>query len=120
MTAPLWTAGEIAAATGGTVHGDFTATGVSIDTRSLETGDLFVATDELSNDPLDKGATRDIVEGARAAAGARAPFGTDPGWWDGIVARAGALADLVESPHADADQVVDLASALRNDLRPYI
>lgn len=82
--------------------------------------DLFVATDELSNDPLDKGATRDIVEGARAAAGASAPFGTDPGWWDGIVARAGALADLVESPHADADQVVDLASALRNDLRPYI
>jgi UDP-N-acetylmuramoyl-tripeptide--D-alanyl-D-alanine ligase len=43
MTAPLWTAAEIAAATGGTVHGDFAATGVSIDTRSLETGDLFVA-----------------------------------------------------------------------------
>ena len=42
MTAPLWTAAEIAAATGGTVHGDFAATGVSIDTRSLETGDLFV------------------------------------------------------------------------------
>jgi UDP-N-acetylmuramoyl-tripeptide--D-alanyl-D-alanine ligase len=43
MTAPLWTTAEIAAATGGTVHGDFAATGVSIDTRSLETGDLFVA-----------------------------------------------------------------------------
>src|SRR5690606_14504699 len=43
MMTPLWTAAEIAAATGGTVHGDFAATGVSIDTRSLDAGDLFVA-----------------------------------------------------------------------------
>ena len=44
MTAPLWTAEEIAAATGGkVVGGGFAATGVSIDTRSLERGDLFVA-----------------------------------------------------------------------------
>lgn len=43
MTAPLWTSDEIARATGGTVHGAFAATGVSIDTRSLEAGDLFVA-----------------------------------------------------------------------------
>ena len=49
--------------------------------------ELFVAADELSNDPDDKGATRAIVAGARAAAGASAPFGTDPGWWDGVVAR---------------------------------
>ncbi|WP_293676349.1 UDP-N-acetylmuramoyl-tripeptide--D-alanyl-D-alanine ligase [uncultured Phenylobacterium sp.] len=42
-TEPLWTSGEIAAATGGKeVHG-FAATGVSIDTRTLEPGDLFVA-----------------------------------------------------------------------------
>ncbi len=41
--APLWTADEIAAATGGQVLGDFEATGVSIDSRSLEPGDLFVA-----------------------------------------------------------------------------
>lgn len=39
----LWTAGEIAAATGGRVTRDFAATGVSIDTRTLEPGDLFVA-----------------------------------------------------------------------------
>lgn len=39
----LWTAREIAAATEGLVIGDFTAAGVSIDTRSLEPGDLFVA-----------------------------------------------------------------------------
>lgn len=42
MTA-LWTAAEAAAATGGRVIGDWSVTGVSIDTRTLETGDLFVA-----------------------------------------------------------------------------
>ncbi len=41
--APLWTADEIAAATGGQVLGAFEATGVSIDSRSIEPGDLFVA-----------------------------------------------------------------------------
>ncbi|PXA78921.1 UDP-N-acetylmuramoylalanyl-D-glutamyl-2, 6-diaminopimelate--D-alanyl-D-alanine ligase, partial [Caulobacter sp. D4A] len=41
--APLWTAEEIAAATGGKVAGDFAATGVSIDSRTVEPGDLFVA-----------------------------------------------------------------------------
>ena len=44
MVEPLWTSGEICAATGGLLQGgDFAATGVSIDTRSLEPGDLFVA-----------------------------------------------------------------------------
>ena len=38
----LWTADEIAQAVGGQVAGDFAATGVSIDTRSVEHGDLFV------------------------------------------------------------------------------
>jgi UDP-N-acetylmuramoyl-tripeptide--D-alanyl-D-alanine ligase len=39
----LWTADEIARATGGRATGAFAATGVSIDTRTLEPGDLFVA-----------------------------------------------------------------------------
>ena len=39
----LWTAAEAAAATGGSASGDWTASGVSIDTRSLRPGDLFVA-----------------------------------------------------------------------------
>ena len=44
MADPLWTSAEIAAATGGQVGGgDFSASGVSIDTRTLEPGDLFVA-----------------------------------------------------------------------------
>ncbi|HEY3947801.1 UDP-N-acetylmuramoyl-tripeptide--D-alanyl-D-alanine ligase [Phenylobacterium sp.] len=40
----LWTSDEIARATGGRLVGEpFAATGVSIDTRTLEPGDLFVA-----------------------------------------------------------------------------
>jgi UDP-N-acetylmuramoyl-tripeptide--D-alanyl-D-alanine ligase len=40
----LWTAREIAEATGGSVAGaDFSVTGVSIDSRTVEAGDLFVA-----------------------------------------------------------------------------
>ncbi|HEV2364652.1 MAG TPA: UDP-N-acetylmuramoyl-tripeptide--D-alanyl-D-alanine ligase [Caulobacteraceae bacterium] len=41
---PLWTSAEIAAATGGRAYGPaFAAGGVSIDSRTLEDGDLFVA-----------------------------------------------------------------------------
>lgn len=39
----LWTASEAAAATGGRVTCDWHADGVSIDTRTLQPGDLFVA-----------------------------------------------------------------------------
>jgi UDP-N-acetylmuramoyl-tripeptide--D-alanyl-D-alanine ligase len=42
MPEPLWTAREIAEAVGGKVAGDFAVNGVSIDTRTVETGDLFV------------------------------------------------------------------------------
>ena len=40
---PLWTAADIAAATGGTVHGDFSANGISFDSREIIGGELFVA-----------------------------------------------------------------------------
>jgi len=39
----LWTAAEIAVATGGAVHGDFEASGVAFDSREIGAGDLFVA-----------------------------------------------------------------------------
>lgn len=39
----LWTAAEAAAATGGQAIGDWAVTGVSIDTRTIQPGDLFVA-----------------------------------------------------------------------------
>lgn len=44
MAEPLWTADEIAAACDGQVlNGGFAATGISIDSRSIDRGDLFVA-----------------------------------------------------------------------------
>ena len=40
----LWTAGDAAAATNGKLHGpDWNATGVSIDSRTIKPGDLFIA-----------------------------------------------------------------------------
>ncbi|MEM1151396.1 MAG: UDP-N-acetylmuramoyl-tripeptide--D-alanyl-D-alanine ligase, partial [Pseudomonadota bacterium] len=44
---PLWTSAEIAAATGGTVSEDFSVFGLSIDTRTLDAGDLFVALKDI-------------------------------------------------------------------------
>ena len=44
MTAPLWTRDAAVAATGGLPQGrDWTATGVAIDSRTVQPGDLFVA-----------------------------------------------------------------------------
>lgn len=44
MTSPLWTRAEVLAATHGTAEGaDWIAKGVSIDSRTLDAGDLFVA-----------------------------------------------------------------------------
>src|SRR3954452_6990458 len=66
---PLWTATEAATATGGTNDQDWTATGVSIDTRSLVAGDLFVALRGPNHDghdfvagALDHGAAAALVD----------------------------------------------------------
>ena len=40
---PLWSASEIAAATGGSVHGEFDVAGVTFDSREVGPGDLFIA-----------------------------------------------------------------------------
>ena len=82
--------------------------------------ELFMAADHLSHDPDDKGATASLIRGARAAASATTPYGMEAGWWHGVVAQAGALADLVESPSSDPEHIEQLAGALRNDLRPVI
>ena len=67
MTA-LWTASDAAVATGGARRGtDWTARGVSIDTRTLEPGDLFVALTDVRDGhdfvaaALDKGAAAALV-----------------------------------------------------------
>jgi len=66
MTA-LWTAAEAAAATGGRATTDWRANGVSIDTRTLESGELFVALKDVRDghdfvaDALAKGAAAALV-----------------------------------------------------------
>jgi UDP-N-acetylmuramoyl-tripeptide--D-alanyl-D-alanine ligase len=71
----LWTAADLKEATGGTVSAPFSADGVSIDTRTLEPGDLFVALlgegrdgHEFVGDALARGAAgamvhQDVVAG---------------------------------------------------------
>ncbi|MDB5559186.1 MAG: UDP-N-acetylmuramoylalanyl-D-glutamyl-2,6-diaminopimelate--D-alanyl-D-alanine ligase [Enterovirga sp.] len=72
MTAPLWTREDVEAL-GAKVLGSFVAaTGVSIDTRTIEPGDLFVAIEgvrdghEFVGTALDKGAAAAIVSDAKA------------------------------------------------------
>jgi len=65
---PLWTAAEAEAATGGIARGDWSVTGISIDTRTLEQGDLFVALKaardghEFVAQALEKGAGAALVD----------------------------------------------------------
>ena len=63
---PLWTAAEIAAATGGLPSADFVVSGVAFDSREVGAGDLFVA---LSGETTDG---HRFIDGAfaRGAAGA--------------------------------------------------
>lgn len=56
----LWTSRQIADATGGDVSSDFKVSGLSIDTRSLQPGDLFVALKDVRDG-------HDFIEAAIAA-----------------------------------------------------
>src|SRR6056297_3952964 len=69
----LWTAAEAARATGGRASTDWEATGVSIDTRTLRPGDLFVAL-SAARDGHDFVADA-LARGAAAAMVARVPEG---------------------------------------------
>ncbi|MDE3241068.1 MAG: UDP-N-acetylmuramoyl-tripeptide--D-alanyl-D-alanine ligase, partial [Paracoccaceae bacterium] len=76
MTA-LWTSEDAAAATGGRATKAFSATGVSIDTRTLQPGDLFVALKDV-RDGHDFVAQA-LAKGAAAALVSRVPEGVDDG-----------------------------------------
>ncbi len=75
MSAPLWTADALLVATQGQRHGEIAAvSGVSIDTRTLQKGDLFVALEGDSRDghefirmAFEKGASAALVATGRAA-----------------------------------------------------
>ncbi|MDS4073165.1 MAG: UDP-N-acetylmuramoylalanyl-D-glutamyl-2,6-diaminopimelate--D-alanyl-D-alanine ligase [Defluviicoccus sp.] len=71
----LWTAAEVLAATGGRAQGAaWQASGVSIDTRTLVAGDLFVALRGPNFDGADY-AGRALAQGAAAALVERVPDG---------------------------------------------
>lgn len=84
----LWTAAEIARATGGRTSRAFQAKGVSIDTRTLEPGDLFVALDGVRDG-------HDFV-GQAMAAGASGVLASRP----------------VEAPHVRVDDTFLALQAL--------
>ena len=72
----LWTSADAAAATGGRAQGDWTASGVSIDTRTIQKGDLFVAL-QAERDGHDFVAQA-LDKGAAAALVSRIPEGVSP------------------------------------------
>ncbi|CAI9121639.1 UDP-N-acetylmuramoyl-tripeptide--D-alanyl-D-alanine ligase [Brytella acorum] len=68
----LWTTAELVAATGGTLEADVRVSGISIDTRTLAPGDLFIALVGDTSDghahiatALDKGAAAVMVHDTR-------------------------------------------------------
>jgi len=71
--AALWTSADAVAATGGRSTVDWQATGVSIDTRTLQPGDLFVALKDV-RDGHDFVAAA-LAKGAAAALVSRIPEG---------------------------------------------
>ncbi len=89
---PLWTAAEAAAATGGQATADFAATGVSIDTRTLVPGDLFVALTAARDghdfvaQALDKGAAAALVSRRPPGLAADAPLLIGPDVLAGLTA----------------------------------
>lgn len=74
----LWTSGEAKAATGGTSEGLWEATGVAIDSRKVQPGDLFVALAGPSFDGHDFVADA-LARGAAAAVVSRVPEKLTPG-----------------------------------------
>jgi UDP-N-acetylmuramoyl-tripeptide--D-alanyl-D-alanine ligase len=76
----LWTGREAALATGGELRGDWKAHGVSIDTRTIEAGDLFVALKDLRDghdfvaNALSKGAAAALVSRVPDGVSADAPL----------------------------------------------
>ena len=65
---PLWTSAELRAATSGTLAADVSVTGVSIDSRSIAAGDIFIALrdqrdgHEFVADALSRGAALAMVD----------------------------------------------------------
>ncbi len=90
----LWTSEDAAAATGGRVMTSWQATGLSIDTRSIEAGDLFVALTDVRDghdfvaQALEKGAAAALVSRIPEGVAADAPLLVVPDVLAGLEAMA--------------------------------
>ncbi|MBM3571708.1 MAG: UDP-N-acetylmuramoylalanyl-D-glutamyl-2,6-diaminopimelate--D-alanyl-D-alanine ligase [Alphaproteobacteria bacterium] len=73
----LWTAAQAAVATGGKAVGNWNASGVSIDSRTIAKGELFVALKGDTHDGHDHVAAA-LARGAAAVVVARVPAGLTP------------------------------------------
>jgi UDP-N-acetylmuramoyl-tripeptide--D-alanyl-D-alanine ligase len=97
----LWTVGEIAAATGGSLAGDFDARGVTFDSREVGPGDLFVAMPGSIHDG------HKFVDGAFAAGASGALVSTPVSGPHVLVAdTARALEDLGRAARARTEATV--------------
>lgn len=85
----LWTARDIAAATGGRLHGDFAVDGVTFDSREVVSGDLFIA---LKGEATDG---HRFIDGARARGAA------------GLL-----VSEPVDAPHVRVDDTFAALNAL--------
>lgn len=99
----LWTASAIAAACGGTVHGDFACGGVTFDSREVAGGDLFIA---LKGETTDGHRYLDAARG-RGATGLLVNAGT------GASGPHVAVADTFAALHALGAAARDRSCALR-------
>ena len=97
----LWTGQAIAAATGGRLARGFEATGVSIDSRTLQPGDLFVALTDVRDGhdfvraALDKGASGALVSRVPDGCGADDPLVPKDGGEDTAATIPGAELHLI-------------------------
>ncbi|MBY5932129.1 UDP-N-acetylmuramoyl-tripeptide--D-alanyl-D-alanine ligase [Tateyamaria omphalii] len=88
----LWTSAEAAAATGGRATSEWTATGVSIDTRTLQPGDLFVALKDVRDghdfvaQALEQGAAAALVSDVPDGVAEDAPLLIVPDVLEGLEA----------------------------------
>ena len=93
----LWTSAEAAAATGGQAVGNWVCEGVSIDTRTLQPGDLFVALKDIRDghdfvaQALEQGAGAALVSGAGDAGNLRVLISTAAAVIIGAVTLLGSL-----------------------------
>jgi UDP-N-acetylmuramoyl-tripeptide--D-alanyl-D-alanine ligase len=76
MSGALWSAAELAAATGGRARGAWSVSGVSIDSRTIGADELFVALHGPNHDGHDFVAG--VLQGGGAALVDRVPAGVDP------------------------------------------